>query len=193
MNRVLRIVSVFVLVLLMMGAANAQVVRIGITATYLFDPSATPPSILVSPGSVICPGGFEPTGNIIFPCPPGSRTTLRGLTVMARVTGNGENGQLMTGWNLIEENANYDANLTGRLWGKFTLTLDAGGVWEGVFTGVRTFENGQPKETFRIVGHGSGGLVDGMQLKMTMVNTFPTPFTIAGAIQGTILQVPRAE
>ncbi len=193
MNRVLRIVSVFALVLLMMGAANAQVTRIGITASYLFGPNTIPPSSLISSGSVICPGGFEPTGNFFFPCPPGSRTTLRGLTVKARVTGNGENGQFVTGWNLIEENANYAPNLTGRLWGKFTLTLDAGGIWEGVFTGVRTFENGQPKETLRILGHGSGGLVDGMQLKITMVNTFPAPFTVTGAIQGTILQVLGAE
>ncbi len=79
----------------------------------------------------------------------------------------------MTGWNLVEENANYDRSLAGRLWGKSTLTLDAGGVWESVFTGVRIFENGQPKEIIHAVGHGRGGLVDGMQLRLTMVQTFP--------------------
>ncbi len=195
MNRVLAMFSVFVLVLLASGAANAQAVRSEFAAAYLLDLAATPPvGLIVNPGVVTCPGGNEPTGNPFFPCPPGSRTGIRGLTVMARVTGTGENGQFVTGWNLIEENANYDANLTGRLWGKFTLTLDDGrGTWEGVFTALRTLENGQPKEVFRVVGHGSGALIDGMQLKATMVNTFPRSFAVAGELQGLILQVPGAE
>ncbi len=195
MTKSLKIVPLFTLVLLVMGAASAQVVTANVTATELFDFPTV--GRLLNPGIVICPGGypggFQPIENLFFPCPLGSRAAIRGVTVEARMTGSGANAQLVTGWNVIEENANYDPNLSrGRLWGKFTLTLDAGGVWEGVYTGVKT-ENGQPKETIRAVGHGSGALVDGMQLEATIVNTFPAPFTIAGALQGMILQVPRAE
>jgi hypothetical protein len=56
---------------------------------------------------------------------------------------------------------------SGPMWGTFTLDVDSGGTWEGSWTG-HWDGTGDTAEstTLSFVGHGEGGDIDGMQIKM---------------------------
>ena len=77
------------------------------------------------------------------------------------------------------------------MWGTFRLELDAGGVWEGSFTADRSKVENVNAWVLRVrgVGRGTGGSVDGMQLRFTEAGTaFVTSYVLA--IDAQILAPP---
>lgn len=69
---------------------------------------------------------------------------------------------------------------SGPMWATFTTVLDAGGTWEGTATGY--WDGLGFTGTWDFVGHGTGGAVDGMQLKMTSSGGAFTPNDAQGRI-----------
>ncbi len=119
------------------------------------------------PGQVICAGGV-PTGQH-YPyreCSEGTnQTVVRGeveTTILTDVAGTG--AALLTGaTNTMVVNCNFDRNLQGPCWGTFEMTVPGQGKWEGTWQGnldMVTFVG-----SYSMVGHGSGGPLEGKQLK----------------------------
>jgi hypothetical protein len=105
-------------------------------------------------GTYECPGN-EPTR----PCPVGSRSRIRGIVFHSRHI---SSDPRLNGWSTFEYNSNLDADGKGSSWGKWKIEVDpelGGGVWEGVYNGGKPFGE-------RVEFHGTGGLVDGLLLKM---------------------------
>jgi hypothetical protein len=181
------------LALLVPALAAAQAVSIQLTATDVFDPmnvfGSGPVGAFTSPGTVTCPGA-QPTGNPVQPCPPGSRMNVRDASWMSRVTSFSE---LLTGWFYYDGNADDDANATGPQWGTFRIELDAGGVWEGSWTGDRNKVGDLWVVRVRGVGRGSGGSVDGMHLRFTNIAPMPNFLAVVwlGSMDAQILAPPR--
>ena len=173
--------------------AAAQAVNTQFIATDVFDPwgilDNDPVGAFINPGTLTCPGG-QPTGNPMQPCPPDSRIRVRGSSWMSRVT---SSGVLLTGWFYNDGNANYDSNATGQVWGTFRIELDAGGVWEGSWTGKRSKVGDVWMMRVRGVGRGSGGSVDGMHLQFTEVALMPDFLAIVwlGSIDAEVLELPN--
>ena len=82
-----------------------------------------------------------------------------------------------------ELNGNWLANqmFDGKMWGKFWIYQQDGGIWEGSWTGKVV--GGQQFVTG--VAKGIGGTIDGMKLKMTAIQqpaSSPSVFDISGEI-----------
>ena len=176
----LSLVAVAVLgagLLLGMTATRSQ-----LNVTDLFNPLGLPnpmgvPPVgqLLNPPQVICPGQ-TPTGNPMLPCPEGSRIIERQLRLIARIESDSPDAR---GWLTLEHNSNYASDYTGPAWGKFSVQLDAGGSWEGTWNGIRQKTGASLwVADLRVVGHGLGGNVDGMQLKCNEIITAVTPIPI---------------
>jgi len=165
-----------------------------ITATETFDPfgllGGGQIGEILSPGVVRCPG-FEPTGDPLQPCPPGSRTHFRDQKVRSRVD---STDPRYTGWLTITLNGNFDAAATGPIWGTFTLALDAGGTWDGTWEGVRVQEGSLWIAPLHLSGQGTGGAVEGMKVLGVDRIVAPTPVAIlyTGSLQVRILD-PHAK
>ena len=181
--------SVFVLLLPIFAAAQAVTVRL--IATDVFDPMGFRSEDFVGEftdfGKLTCPSG-KPTGILDQPCSPGSRIHLRGISWKSRLE---SEDPLLAGDSFTEGNFNLDANATGRMEGTFRIELDDGGVWEGSWTGDKSKVENVEAWIIRIrgVGRGTGGSVDGMQLRYTEVATIYTPlgFFWIGTVEGQIL------
>ncbi len=179
------------LALLFPTLAAAQAVTTQLTATDVFDPLGLlgngPVGAILSYGTLTCPG-TQPTGNLMQPCPPGSRIMLHGITWKSRVI---SQDPLLTGWFFAEGNFELDDNAAGRMAGSFRIELDSGGIWEGSWTGEKSKVENAVAWILRgrYVGHGTSGNVDGMQLRITDVATIFTPlgFVWVGAIDGQVL------
>ncbi len=105
-------------------------------------------------GTFECPGN-EPTR----PCPVGSRSRIRGIVFHSR---HSSSDPRLNGWSTLDYNSNLDPDGKGPTWGKWKIEVDpelGGGVWEGVYNGGKPFGE-------RVEFHGTGGLVDGLLLKM---------------------------
>jgi hypothetical protein len=180
------------LVWMLPAFAAAQAVTTGLTATEIFDPlnlmGNGSVGAFTNPGTLSCPGA-QPTGNPMQPCPPGSRMNVRGSSWVSRVT---SSNVLLTGWFYSDGNANYDSNATGQLWGTFRIELDAGGAWEGNWTGDRSKVGEVWLMRVRGVGRGSGGMVDGVHLRFTEIAPMPNFLAIVwlGSIDAEILAPP---
>jgi hypothetical protein len=164
-----------------------------VSATERFDPFGLlgpPVGEILSPGTVRCPG-HEPTGDPLQPCPPGSRTHIRGFKIISRVD---SSDPRLSGNMMVEINANWDADFTGPVWGTFSLALDAGGTWDGTFAGRRVKEGDHWILPLHVSGQGTGGIVDGMHLMVVDRIFIPTPVPIAyiGTIEGRIVD-PHAK
>ena len=72
-----------------------------------------------------------------------------------------------TGVATVQVNSDWDAGGEGPVWGTFVLALDAGGAWEGSFSGIRSQVTGGWLTENKIVGCGVAGDVDGMQIRGT--------------------------
>jgi hypothetical protein len=189
--RSVKVKSIFLaaaLALVLAMLAVAQAVTTELQATEIFDPLGLlgngKVGAVIDRGTVTCPG-TQPTGNPLQPCPPGSRINIRGYSAKSRWT---SQSPLLTGWYYAEGNFELDADQAGRVEGTFRLELDAGGVWEGSFTGDRSKVENVNGWVVRVrgVGRGSGGSVDGMQLRFTEVGTNFGLFAV-GAIDAQIL------
>lgn len=181
------------LVCLLPTFAAAQAVTTQLTATEVFNPlgflGADPVGAFINPGTLSCPGE-QPTGDVMQPCPPGSRMNVRGSSWVSRVT---SSSTLLTGWFYNDGNANYDANATGPVWGTFRIELDEDGVWEGSWTGKRSKVGDVWMMHVRGVGRGSGGSVDGMHLQFTEVALMPNFLAIVwlGSIDAEVHALPN--
>jgi hypothetical protein len=184
-----RLVLLALLVASLAVLAPAQAgVKAGFTAIERFDPFGligAPVGALLAPPTVACPG-FEPTGDPVQPCPPGSRVHLRGFRALSRFD---SAEPLVAGWLTVEADANFTAQATGPQWGTWSLVLDAGGVWEGTFNGIRSFVGDRWESRIHIVGHGTAGAVEGMQFKAVdvLVTSTPSPLAYIGTVSGRLL------
>ena len=195
-----RVKSIFLaaapMILLPMLAA-AQPVTIQLTATEVVDPlnlfGSGAVGAFLDPGLVNCPG-TQPTGNPAQPCPAGSRINLRGLSVTSRFV---SQSPLLTGWFYSEGNADFDANASGHVWGTFRLELDSGGVWIGSWIVDRSKVDNENVWVGRgkFVGRGTGGNIDGMQVRFSEVlpGFMPFAFAYIGSIDAQILVPPPSQ
>jgi hypothetical protein len=173
----------------------AQAVTTTAAGTEVFDPL----NLLQNPnggvgailnmGELTCPATL-PTGNPLQPCPAGSRINMRGSTLRSRVA---SEDPLLAGWFTVTGNADLDTNATGVAWGKFRLELDAGGVFEGSWTGKRSQMEGVGWVS-RIsgVGIGTAGCVEGRHLQFTetIVSFAPVSVMYIGEISAEVLSPP---
>ncbi len=144
---------------------------------------------IVSIGTWFCPG-HEPTGGFP-PCPPGSKMFVRGLVFTAFE----DLGGFGTAEIQLVQNSNWDADVTGPMWGTFSTELMPAGsaptICEGTWNGRR--EMSEPGTTWvsfsRGVGHCRGGEYDGAQIKMTAaITTYePIPPGYTGTVKGRLL------
>jgi hypothetical protein len=96
----------------------------------------------------------------------------------------------MTGMGYWSANANWDPAYSGPVWGTWSLYVEGeGGVWDGTWTGSRRLSMNQEEclgfqscwiGELKLVGHGSGGIVDGLQVKATEIvrtlSPLPAPY-----------------
>lgn len=174
-------------------AAAAQAVTTHLTAMEVFDPfgvMGNPIGASISPGTVTCPGS-QPTGDPMQPCPTGSPIHLR--SVAGRSSFMSES-PLLRGTFSWELNANFDASGAGRAWGTFRLELEAGGSWQGSWTDDRTKAEGVNAWSGRgrFVGRGTGGSVEGLQLRFSEAGVTNTliPFFWAMPVDAKVLAPP---
>jgi hypothetical protein len=135
---------------------------------------------------VSCPGS-EFTFDLEQPCPPGTNLKMRNLMAPGRLI---SSDPRMTGTAYWNFNGNLNPEYTGPVWGTWILYVEGDeGVWEGTWSGKRILSV-DPSMCYgfpfcwigelELVGHGSGGLVDGLQVKATdIVRTFsalPAPY-----------------
>jgi hypothetical protein len=112
-----------------------------------------------SGGEVKCLGG-TPTGTFP-PCTPGSKVQIRGSNRISQMV---SSDPLLTGIRTGVVNANFDENGRGHMWGTWRLVLDGGrGEWEGTYTGFAHGWFGAAEG--HVVGHGTQGEVDGMEVR----------------------------
>jgi len=189
--------AVAAMALLLSGNMPARVTHAAditqFTATETFDPLGllgTPVGELLDPGVVTCPG-HEPTGNPLQPCPAGSRLTIRDEKFVSRLESSGPG---LSGWMTVELNANWDADYTGPAWGTFSIALDGGGSWDGTWQGRRMLEDGTWVIPLHVVGHGTGGTVEGLQFTAVdrIVSVFPNSIAYIGTIEGRVVD-PHAK
>jgi hypothetical protein len=109
---------------------------------------------IIDYGTGACPGNEQ-----IWPCPDGSRARIRGVVLFSR---HSSNDPRLNGWSTLDYNANLDPDGKGPTWGKWKIEVDGGGVWEGVYNGGKPFGE-------RVEFHGTGGIVDGLLLKLEVV------------------------
>lgn len=141
-----------------------------------FTPVATT-AVQIAPatgGELNCIGGTA-TGTWP-PCSPGSKSQIRGSNVISRLTSHKPDGTpdpLNTGTRFLVFNATLDENGNGHVWGTWRFVLDSGlGEWEGTYTGFAHGWFGASNAD--VVGHGTAGQVDGMELRLvSSYETFP--------------------
>jgi hypothetical protein len=92
---------------------------------------------------------------------------------------------LLAGWLHWELNADWDADAAGSTRGAFRLEADAGGVWEGRYTGDR-----RKAESVNVwigdahfVGRGTAGAADGKQLIFTKLAITFRPMAVFWAAE----------
>lgn len=147
------------------------------------DPSILIPHLVEA---VSCPGA-ELSIDFQQPCPPGVNIKIRDLAGSSMMV---STDPRMTGMLIFTINANFDPEFSGAVWGTWSLDIEDGpGVWDGTWNGQRRTSM-DPEECLgitpcwvgelRLVGHGSGGIVKGLQVISTeRVLTFsplPAPY-----------------
>ncbi len=166
-------------VLLGMTAARTE-----LTYTDLFNPYGIPNPLvpnavgyLENPGSLICPGHTPNADPTQPPCPEGSRIVARGVVAHSRAE---SESPALAGWMTVELNGNLAPDYTGPVWGKLSIQLDAGGKWEGAWNGMRKRVAGEAIWTadLRIVLHGLGGEIEGLQARCGEMITALAPMPV---------------
>lgn len=88
---------------------------------------------------------------------------------------------MVVNWNWrVDEILQYQIKYSGPMWATFTIELLDGGTWEGTATG--DWDGPSGIGTWDFVGHGTGGAVEGMQLKMSSSGLFGFPNDVQGRI-----------
>jgi hypothetical protein len=129
---------------------------------------------LLQPGTVSCLGG-EPAAPPLLCTPGTNQIHLRGRVESAvYLNVAGEAAALIDGTNTIVVNCNLDATLRGHCWGTFVWQIPArGGEWEGTWGGPVDLIH--YVGSYVAVGHGTGGELEGLQLKVDTVAPGGTP------------------
>ncbi len=133
----------------------------------------------ITPGEVKCQGAQPNPVPYFMPCPVGVKGTVRGQVVQFRED---STDPRTTGLNTVTANANQHADGIMEAWGSSSFQVDGGGVWEGTWHGVLNLNTFSA--SINGVEHGSGGIVDGLQL---LVDGVYTPGSPAGAVTYRIL------
>ena len=113
----------------------------------------------------------------------------RGVVVTSRITATDPRGTCNARITANEQLLMADGS--GQVWGKFECDADVGGVWVASWTGQREPGGaGVWIATIKVVGHGVGGAIDGLQLRAEELVYQNAPFLGPhfGQITGTILQ-----
>ncbi len=135
----------------------------------------------ITPGEVKCQGAQPNPVPIVyfFPCPAGVKGMVRGQVVQFRAD---STDSRTNGLNTVTANANLHADGIMEAWGTFSFQVEGGGGWEGTWNGV--LNHYMSSASLSGVGHGSGGIVEGLQLLFDDVYTADSP---AGAVTYRIL------
>jgi hypothetical protein len=128
----------------------------------------------LNPPEVVCIGGtYDPNSGF---CTPGTRRTLlrnaRSIWNFAEVQGSA--ASMFQGEFRPVVNCNLNKNLQGECWGTFEAESSAGGKWEGTWCGK--FDLVNYIAVISAVGHGDGGDIDGMQMKMDAMSPGGLPY-----------------
>ena len=157
-----------------LGSAGAQAVFTHVTGQEFFNGFAE--------GVVNCRGSVQPSGQFFLPCGEGIPGSIRGRRVSAIEV---SSDPRVNGTEVIVVNSNFDANGEGPMWGTFELTLAAGGVVEGTYSGTANVLNSTMQ--LEVIGHGRDGVADGLQYKVDDVHDVPyglSPGTLSIRILG---------
>ncbi len=152
-------------------------------------------------GEVYCSEGVIDMTNPLMPiCPEGASLEVRNVTGESRMY---SDDPRMSGLMTYVSNASFDADyFTGPVWGTWLLEVEAcDGVWEGTWTGDRTFVPGQlnPVDAFflpgfggvwiskfELRGHAEGDCIDRFRMKgieiITTLTPMPVPYEILGPL-----------
>ena len=152
-------------------------------------------------GEVYCSeGDINPTNPMMPTCPAGASLEVRNATGMSRMYADDPR---MSGLLTYVSNASFDTDyFTGPVWGSWRLEVDAcDGVWEGKWSGHRTFVPGQfnPVDTFfppgfggvwiskfELHGHAKGDCIDRLRMKgieiITTLTPMPVPYEVLGPL-----------
>ena len=160
-------------------------------------------------GEVYCSEGIIDMANPLMPiCPAGASLEVRNATGMSRMYADDPR---VTGLLTYVSNASFDADyFTGPVWGSWMLEVEAcDGVWEGTWSGHRTFVPGQwnPVDAFmppgfgfegvwiskfELRGHAEGDCVDRLRMKgieiITTLTPMPVPYEVLNAILGPLCE-----
>lgn len=131
---------------------------------------------LASPGSLVCVGGTPASDPQGPPCSPGTRQILisyrNSLFEFQDIAGSAAG--LIKGQASIVVHCNLDSNYYGYCWGHFVWTVpEAGGKWEGTWGGMHDLLTNTI--SYSATGFGTGGRLQGLQLKYEAVYTGPGP------------------
>jgi hypothetical protein len=155
-------------------AAQSTFTSFSGTETILPPGSPFPPA----EGVVKCQGGAPPTGNFYIPCGIDVPGSIRGRVVYALES---TTIPALQGLARIVVNVNFDRDGQGPMWGTFELAVADGGTVEGSYTGHVDLASSTMR--LKVVGHGDGGAVDGVQVMFDDVHQ-GSPF---GTLQGRVL------
>jgi len=137
---------------------------------------------LLDIGELTCIGG-EPVPDAFPPCTPDTRHVIwrhhTGILMMANLTG--EAAPFVPATVQTDGNCNLSEVWEGPCWGTFEAVW-LGGTWAGTYSGTLDFIGFAGDLKF--VGHGTGGEIDGMQMKIEAESgptgdpTAPMPFVV---------------
>ena len=154
-------------------------------------------------GDVYCSEGLIDMKNPMMPvCPEGATLEVRNATGMSRMY---SNDPRMSGWLTYVSNASFDADyFTGPVWGSWMLEVDAcDGVWEGTWSGERTFVPGQPNpmdaflppgfggvwiSKFDLSGRAEGDCIKRLRMKGIEIITTLTPMPVPSEVLGPLCE-----
>ncbi len=154
-------------------------VKVEFSATDDWSPVGTLGEITCSSGELTDNPDLYP----IQPCPAGSNIYVRGATAEAWVIADDPR---FTGMLTYTLNYNLEPDFTGSAWGTWSLEVETcAGTWEGVWDSKRTLlpdpgpvGMGVWIGKMKIVGHGSGGCVDGLKMKGTEIAATYSPIPL---------------
>jgi len=152
-------------------------------------------------GEVYCSEGLIDMTNPMMPvCPEGATLEVRNATGMSRMY---SDDPRVSGRLTYVSNASFNADyFTGPVWGTWMLEVDAcDGVWEGTWSGDRTFAPGQlnPVDAyfppgfggvwvskFDLRGRAEGDCVSRLRMKgieiITTLTPMPVPYEVLGPL-----------
>jgi hypothetical protein len=138
-------------------------------------------------GTIACIGGQPATDPQGPPCSPGTTRFLMSYTVRTNEFRNlaGSAANLIEGGTTSDvTHCNADGTYHGHCWGHSVITVPAaGGQWEGTWSGV--FDMLTNTSSWTAILYGSGGKLEGLQLKIEGASTAPgQPQTVILKVNG---------